>query len=144
MTKVFVSAVIESPVEKVWEKIRDFNALPDWHPVIERSRIEDDRSGDSVGCIRNFYLTNGGNIREKLLALSDPETLCTYSILEAPLPVTNYVSTLRLRKVTEGDGTYAEWQAEFDALADEEAGAIETVRGVFASGLESLQGMFHS
>ena len=29
MTKVFVSAVIDAPIAKVWAKMRDFNGLPD-------------------------------------------------------------------------------------------------------------------
>jgi hypothetical protein len=139
MVRVRVSAVIDAPVDRVWEKIRDFNALPEWHPAIEKSHIEANRPSDSVGCIRNFDLTSGGNIREQLLALSDLETTFTYSILESPMPLSNYVATLSLRKVTNGNMTYAEWSAEFDVPAAEEVAHVEIIRGVFSSGLESLQ-----
>ena len=39
MPAVYVSAVIDAPLEKVWEVLRDFNALPQWHPLVAASRI---------------------------------------------------------------------------------------------------------
>ena len=106
--------------------IRDFNGLPKWHPAIAESRIEGNWPSDRVGCIRNFRLTDGGVIREQLLTLSDYEYQCTYSILESPMGVQNYIATLKLTPVTDGNRTFAEWSAEFDAppaqerrLADE-------------------------
>ena len=54
MAKAYASAVIDAPVETVWSFVRDFNGLPNWHPAIVRSEIEDGRDADSVGCIRSF------------------------------------------------------------------------------------------
>ena len=143
MTRIFTSSVINAPVEQVWGKIRDFNALPDWHPGISDSRIEEGEPSDKVGCIRNFNLKDGGNIREQLLALSDVAHLCTYSILESPMPVENYVATLRLVQITDGDRTYAEWTATFDCPPEAEAGMIDTVgNGVFQGGFDALKGAF--
>ena len=30
MAKIFRSSVINAPIDEVWARIRDFNALPDW------------------------------------------------------------------------------------------------------------------
>ena len=49
MTSIFTSSVINAPIDDVWAKIRDFNALPDWHPAIADSRIEGDGPSDRVG-----------------------------------------------------------------------------------------------
>lgn len=73
MAKIFTSSVINAPMEEVWAKIRDFNALPGWHPAVADSHIENAGPSDRVGCIRNFNLKDGGNIREQLLTLSDVE-----------------------------------------------------------------------
>jgi len=70
MARIYVSSVINSEAAKVWERVRDFNGLPKWHPRIRDSRIEDALPADKVGCIRNFNLQNGDNIREQLLGLS--------------------------------------------------------------------------
>ncbi len=97
--------------------MRDFNALPKWTPFVAESRIEQNRPADQVGCIRNFRLKDGGRIREQLLALSDYEMSFGYAILESPMGVENYYATFKLTPITEGDHTFAEWQAEFDARA---------------------------
>ena len=143
MAKIFTSSVINAPVDKVWAKIRDFNALPDWHPAIADSHIEDGEPPDKVGCIRNFNLKDGGNIREQLLTLSDVEHLCTYSILCSPMPLENYVATLRLTPVTDDNRTYAQWTAEFDCTEEEEEGLLNLIgSGVFQGGFDSLKHAF--
>jgi len=40
MAKNFRSSVINAPIDEVWAKIRDFNALPDWHPAFTDSPRE--------------------------------------------------------------------------------------------------------
>ena len=140
MTRIVVSSVIDAPVDAVWNTVRDFNALPAWHPAVADSYIEDGEPSDSIGCIRNFNLQAGGNIREQLLALSDVDHLCTYSILISPMPVENYVATLRLLPVTDGNRTYAEWIAEFDCPQEEEDGLIDLIGGgVFQGGFNALK-----
>src|SRR6187549_3971764 len=103
MPRVFVSSVIDAPAARVWERVRDFNALPRWHPRIRESRIENGEPADRIGCIRDFRLQNGDRIREKLLGLSDHDLFFTYAILESPMGVVNYVATLRLTPVTDGE-----------------------------------------
>ena len=123
MARVFVSSVIGGPADQVWARIRDFNGLPSWHPSIRESQIEGGEPSDKVGCIRDFYLQNGDRIREQLLGLSDYDMFCTYSILESPMPLENYVATIRLTPITDGERTFAEWTAEFDCAAENEAEA---------------------
>jgi len=128
MTKVFVSAVIDAPVEKVWAKMRDFNGLPDWHPRFSRSHIEGGLRSDTVGCIRNFDIADGGGtIRERLVTLSDSDYTMTYRILDAPLPVEDYVATLKLYPITVGDKTLGTWTAEFKVTNGKEADVVDAV-----------------
>jgi hypothetical protein len=140
LAKVYRSAVINAPVERVWSEIRDFNALPRWHPRISESRIEEGLPADKVGCVRNFKLQSGDVIREKLLALSDYDYACTYAILESPMGVQNYIATLRLMPVTDGNRTFAEWSAEFDCPPEHEQELVEGIGGaVFQGGLDALK-----
>tara|TARA_A100001037_G_scaffold275850_1_gene274657 strand:- start:475 stop:909 length:435 start_codon:yes stop_codon:yes gene_type:complete len=141
MAEVQVSGIIPKPVETVWERIRDFNGLPVWHPAILESRIEEERSSDSVGCVRNFVLEPDTRIRERLLALSDREHYVTYTMIESPVPVEKYVATLRLRPVTIGDQTMGEWIAHFDCAPDQHDHLTGLVRElVFEAGLKALAG----
>jgi hypothetical protein len=138
--QVYASTVIDAPAPAVWAVIRDFNALPKWHPAIAESRIEGNLPSDKVGCIRNFRTKDGGVIREQLLTLSDYEFECAYSILESPMGVENYVAKLKLTPVTDGDRTFAEWSAEFDCPAGRERELAEFIgNGVFQGGLAALK-----
>ena len=140
---IFISSVIDAPIDDVWDKIRDFNALPAWHPGIADSHIENGEPSDKVGCIRNFNLKDGGNIREQLLTLSDVDYQCTYSILISPMPLENYQATLRLVPITDGNRTYAEWTAEFTCRPDDEETLVNNIgSGVFQAGFDALKDRF--
>jgi uncharacterized protein YndB with AHSA1/START domain len=140
MPRVYVSSVIDAPAAKVWEKVRDFNALPRWHPRIRESRIENGEPSDKVGCVRDFRLQNGDRLREKLLGLSDYDMFCTYSILESPMPLTDYIATLRLTPISDGDRTFIEWTAEFDCAAEAVAELVDGIgNNVFQAGFDALK-----
>jgi hypothetical protein len=140
MARVYVSSVIDAPVAKVWAKVRDFNALPRWVPVVRESRIENGEPADKVGCVRDFHLQNGDHLRERLLGLSDYDMFCTYSILESPMPLTDYIATLRLTPITDGDKTFAEWTAEFECAPELAADLVSGIgTNVFQAGFDSLK-----
>lgn len=143
MIRIYVSTVIDASADNVWSRIRDFNALPHWHPGIADSRIENGEASDKVGCVRHFHTRDGGTIRERLLALSDYDYSCTYSILESPMGVENYIATLKLTPVTDGARTFAEWSAEFDCAPERERELSEQIgSGVFQGGFDALKRHF--
>ncbi|WP_136660703.1 SRPBCC family protein [Nitratireductor sp. XY-223] len=143
MARAYVSSVINAPASNVWERVRDFNGLPKWHPRIRDSRIEEAMPSDKVGCIRNFNLQNGDNIREQLLGLSDYDMFCTYAILDSPMPLSDYIATLRLTPVTDGDRCFIEWSAEFECSPDNEADLVSGIStNVFQGGFDALRRHF--
>ena len=140
MVKVYRSTVLDAPADRVWRDLRDFNGLPNWHPLIELSRIEKSHPADKVGCVRNFQLKDGARIREKLLSLSDYDYSCTYSIIESPMDLSDYIATLRLLPVTEGNRCFIEWSAEFECPPEKADELAETVGdGVFQTGFDALK-----
>jgi hypothetical protein len=140
MPRVYVSSVINAPASRVWERIRDFNALPRWVPAVRESRIENGEPADKIGCVRAFRLQNGDPLREKLLGLSDFDYFCTYSILESPMPLTDYIATLRLTPVTDGDRTFAEWTAEFECAPEVAEGLVTNIgQNVFQAAFDALK-----
>ena len=143
MALVYASSVIAAPAARVWETIRDFNGMPNWHPAIAESRIEAGAPADQVGCVRAFRLRDGGFIRERLLALSDYDFSCSYAILESPMGVENYIAALKLTPITDGDRTFAEWSAEFDCAPEREAELITLIgTSVFQGGFDALKSRF--
>jgi NADPH:quinone reductase len=138
--RVTRSAVIDAPIDEVWQVLRDFNSHTEWHPVVGRSEIEGGESSDRVGCVRAFTLRDGNRIREQLLALSDDEHVSTYCILDATLPMRRYVATVRLSPVTDGDRTFWHWQSTFEVPRGREREFADLVgEGVYQAGFDGLR-----
>ena len=133
------------PVDKVWERVRDFNGLPSWHPAATDSQIEEGHANGQVGCVRNFALADGsGRIRETLLSMSNPDRCLTYDMLGGgPLPFVDYVATMRFYAITDRGHTFAEWSAEFDVADGETAKWKAFVsEDVFMGGFAALEASF--
>lgn len=102
---VYISHVIDAPIEKVWEVMRDFNKMPAYHAGIKASVIEGGCPSDQVGCVRRLTL-GAGFVRERLLCLDDRNYVFAYEIIEGTLPVRGYVAGVRLHRVTDGNRTF--------------------------------------
>jgi len=139
MAKLYVSAVIDAPVEKVWKLVRDFNGLPHWFPGVTDSRLEGSLGGDHVGCVRSFGLEGGGRMREQLLAFSDAEHVLTYKMLEAPVPMSSYRATVRLLPVTDGDRTFAELKSEFVSAPEQEGALAALLQKTYQAAWERVK-----
>jgi len=143
MAKAYASSVITAPAAAVWAVVRDFNGLPDWHPAIATSEIEDGSRADQVGAVRSFKLVDGGHIRERLLELSDVSMSCVYNFETTIFEVTDYVATLRCTPVTDGDQCFVEWWATFDCSPVDAATFVDTfANGVFQTGFQALKTRF--
>jgi hypothetical protein len=139
MATAYYSTVLDRPAQDVWEIIRDFNNYPVWVAGAGESRIEDGKSGSTVGAIRNV-LYQGHRIRQRLLAQSDVERSQTYEFCDAPtLPVTGFQATLRVTQVVDGNRAFVEWWANFDCEPLRIDEFSETLRIRFGRWLHSLR-----
>lgn len=136
MAKVSMQTELDVPVQQVWDLIGGFNALPDWHPAVENSEL------DNGGRIRKLSLAGGGTITERLERISDNEHAYTYSIINSPLPVSNYTATIRVLKDDTGKGTVVEWSSSFKADGAPENEAVKIIRDIYQTGLDNLQRIF--
>jgi uncharacterized protein YndB with AHSA1/START domain len=139
MARAYASIVIDAPVEAVWHRLRDFNALPSWHPAIASSEIEGGLDADAVGCVRSFHLKDGTHVRERLLVLDDARRRFSYNFEKPAFPVENYVATVQAMPVTHTDGTFVQWEASFDEAPADKGKYVDIVsNAVFAEGLKAL------
>jgi hypothetical protein len=140
VVKIVKSTVLPAPVEAVWDVIRDFNGHDRWHPIVAESHIERGLPSDKVGCVRNFHLQDGSNLRELLLTLSDADMAFSYCLLETPVPLLNYVAHVRLAPVTDGDATFWHWESRFDTPKgrEEELRAM-VAENVYQGGFDAVR-----
>lgn len=142
--KVTESITIKASPARVWDKIKDFNSLPGWHPAVEGSKATD---GSNVGSVRTLSLKGGGEVVETLESYSDAERKFSYRAKDGgALPVTNYTSSLSVRS-GEGGASVVEWRGAFYRAfpnnnpppgQDDEA-AVKAITGVYTSGLSNLK-----
>jgi uncharacterized protein YndB with AHSA1/START domain len=140
MTSVFVSTVINAPIERVWRCVSDFNGLPAWMPGMKDSTIEPGKGEKDIGAVRSLTMAGSRDkLRERLEALSPDEFLITYSVLEGPLPVKNIRTSMRLRPITDAYGTFAEWTSEFRTEKGKEEEGAQFMSRVFNAGFRALK-----
>jgi len=135
---VLVSSVISAPVEPTWERIRRFDAAAEWLPFVASSPIEDDRDPTAVGCVRVVTQTDGLVFRETLLSHSDAERSYSYTFAGSPIPVRDHRTTIRLRPLTDGNHTYAEWSSRFEIAPEQAAQLVGLMEKNFLDGLGAL------
>ena len=137
---VIRSAVIEAPIERVWALLRDFNSHHQWHPAVVNSHMENDLDGDVVGGVRRFSLADSAEIREQLLYHNDAVHTFSYSILDSPLPLFEYVATLSLRPITDANHTFLDWRSQFKT-SKERAAELENFVGkqIYEGGIAGLR-----
>jgi hypothetical protein len=139
MAKSYYSTVFGQSADAVWNVIRDFNNYPVWVDGAGTSHIEDGKTGDTVGAIRDV-LYKDTRRRQRLLALSDVERSQTYEFAgDTLLPVQNFQATLRVTPVVDGDRAFVEWWATFDCEIEHGEERVAFFRDAFAGWLGSLR-----
>ena len=142
--KVVETITIDAPAAKVWARIKNFDALKDWHPAIAESPAD---KGNEEGSVRQLKLKGGGELTETLEAYNDAQMKYSYRAKDGgALPVTNYTSTITVRADGDAKAT-VEWRGAFyrgypnnDPPPDKnDEAAVAAVTGVYQSGLANLK-----
>lgn len=115
----------------VWQVLGDFCDIDDWHPGIVSCVLEA-RDG---AVHRQLTLGDGAPVLEQLVS-SEPGVSYTYKIIEAPLPITEYVSTI---SITSGNLTTVSWTGTFKSDVADMEGAIQ---GLYDGGLGAFAARF--
>lgn len=140
MPRVFHSAILKAPSDRIWTVLRDFGGLHRWLPGIAQCAVEGGGLGDRVGAIRHLVARDGGVFREQLVALSDYDLTLAYSIVEAPFEIGDHLAEMRVIPVTEGGGSFVGWSAEFTCPSDLQDKTSQFMfNDVFRPGLIALE-----
>ncbi|MDP9929016.1 SRPBCC family protein [Variovorax paradoxus] len=146
--KVSEKVTIEAPADAVWAKIKNFNALKDWHPAVSESPSD---KGNAEGSVRTLKLKGGGTLVETLESYDEAQKKYSYRAKDGgALPVTNYTSTLTV--VADGGKSVVEWRGAFYRAfpnnnpppdQNDEA-ALKAVTDFYRGGLANLKKMMES
>lgn len=82
---------------------------------------------------------DGSIYREQLVALDDADRKLSYEIVEAPLPVRGYRSTLHVQPVADTGGAFFSWHATFDPAEGTTAHqAVTVLEAAYAPAIAGL------
>ena len=141
--KVTETITIDTPADKVWALIHNFDALKDWHPAVEASPAD---KGNNEGSVRQLKLKGGGALTETLESHDEAKMRYSYRAKDGgALPVTNYTSTISVK--ADGGKAVVEWRGAFyrgypnnNPPADQnDEAAIAAVTAVYKAGLAQLK-----
>ena len=136
MAQASATIDIPAPPDRVWQLIGGFGSLPDWLPYIPEIELSEG------GRVRRLANPGGDTIVERLEAFDNATRSYTYSILQAPFPVTGYRSTLRVREGNGGTGSRVEWSGEFTPYGVSDQEAVRLFQGIYEDGLKALAARF--
>ncbi|AUV84176.1 hypothetical protein C2R22_21625 (plasmid) [Salinigranum rubrum] len=140
--RVRVSQVIPSSAPAVWDAVREFDSIDEWHPVIEDCTIDEGKSPVQIGAVRDFT-AGDRTVRERLEAHSDVDRYYQYSMEGEGGDKVDYLSELRIQPITETNESLATWTAHYDVVEDgDPEGEAEHLTKVFSGGLNTLRDQF--
>lgn len=135
---------IDARPHKVWQRIRNFNGLNEWHPAVAKSNLVNGQN-NKPGAVRELTITNGAIIYDELVAIDDERMYYVYKLVDSPLPATEYQSTVAVKP--KGAGAQVIWTVTFRRKnpiahppADQtDAAAIQLLEGVYRAGIDNLK-----
>jgi hypothetical protein len=133
MADVKVEGELGASVDEVWKLVGDFVGM------VESMGAPVEAEGEGIGMTRKISM-GPQPIVERLEERDEAAKKVVYSILEGPLPVANYVSTMQLSEAGAGRSKLT-WSSTFEPVGDE-AMAKQIVEGIYDGGIKGLQGRF--
>ncbi len=123
--------VAASP-DAAWRAIGDFCGIAAWHPAVAKCEL----SRQDGTTYRTLALNGGGTLIERMLAWDTRHRKYSYGIVDGPLPVARYRSTIAVEKTAKG--TIIRWSGVFDAKDASDSAARQAISGIYTGGLNTL------
>jgi mxaD protein len=136
---------VNAPPGKVWSFVKPFDSIRQWHPMFSGSEIVAGRDGER-GAIRALTIKDGPSFTEELLAVNEAAMAFTYSVIESPLPIDRYISTMTFKPNASG-GTTVTWIGQFSRKnprvdppeGESDAAMVKLISGAYQAGLQSIK-----
>jgi len=135
MAQVRVEEEIAGDAAAVWKLMSDFGGLKAWSPGMESCEVD----GEGVGAVRTFSMPGGIVVKERLEALDHDGKTYSYSIVEAPLPATDYLATVTVHEAGPGR-TKIVWTSEFEPDGAPEADLVGLFESIYKGGIQGVAG----
>jgi hypothetical protein len=107
-------------------------------PLVKSSTVE----GSGVGAKRTCIIPNEsggeGKIEEELKSFDDDAKTLSYSITSSPLPVENYLSTIKVKDLGNGR-CEVEWSSTFEPKGMPEEEVAKMINDIYVTAIDGLK-----
>ncbi|MCU0868013.1 MAG: SRPBCC family protein [Burkholderiales bacterium] len=108
------SVVTTASPAKAYAAVAKWEALESWCPAFVKTTI---KSGAGVGSVREITLKDGPSFTEELLWADASALSYSYKIVESPLPLIDYRSSIKVSPA-EGGGAEITWSGTYRRRAE--------------------------
>merc|ERR1711934_957175 len=117
-THVFESAVINAPVDDVWQSIRSLDFA--YSDVISGGELVHGDCVNAVGSVHKLHYKDGSTWTIQLQELSDFRRTLVFDLLERTdgVAVASCLHQISLKRTSQDDTTYMQWTVDFSNDAD--------------------------
>jgi carbon monoxide dehydrogenase subunit G len=134
MAKIAVEAEFAASAAAVWAKLADFGGIGSWMPGVQKCEVE----GSGIGAKRRIAM-GPVSVVERLETLDPASHTLSYSIVEGPMPVKDYLATIRVR-ATGPASCHVDWTASFELPPGlSEAQIAPGLQGAYGGALKALK-----
>lgn len=135
MTEVNVTKEVNVSANAVWAAVEPFSGIEHYSPIASSVL-----TGSGEGAKRTCTMPDGAQIHEELTVLNSDDMHLEYTILESPLPISNYTGIVDIKSTGE-DSCVISWGSTYEVGPDAAAMMDEMLTGIYnaiISGLEEL------
>jgi hypothetical protein len=147
--KVSESVTVNAAPDAAWNVVKDWDGLHKWHPAFSNDEITQGSNG-TKGSTRRLTLKDGGaQFNEELTSYSEKRKRYGYKIIgDSPLPLTDYVSSIEVKKGKKKGTSVITWKGKFKRkVADnppagqDDKGVRDLIVSVYQAGLGNAKKM---
>jgi mxaD protein len=136
------SVELSATPTQVWATLGQFGSLA-WHPAVASTQVSGGKP-NHPGSVRSVTVKDGARIVEELQRYNAATRTLSYRIVESPLPVLGYVSTLKV--MPSKAGAKVVWRSDFvrnpQALNLNDEQVRDLIAGIYKTGFEGLRAVF--
>ena len=138
MTNVTAKDTINAVADEVWKTLSSFRNVEKYIPMVKSTTVV----GSGVGAKRTCIVPNEsggeGKIEEELKSLDNDAKTFSYSITSSPLPLVNYLGTVKVKDLGNGR-CEVEWSSTFEPKGMPEEEVAKMIKDIYLTAIDGLK-----
>jgi len=138
MTNVSVKNTIYASADEIWKNLSSFRDVEKYIPLIKSSTVVGSGVGAKRTCIIPSESGQEEKIEEEIKSFDDDAKTLSYSIISSPLPVENYLGTVKVKDLGNGR-CEVEWSSTFEPKGMPEEEVVKMINDIYVAAIDGLK-----